>query len=388
MKICVFTCITGNYDKVKEIEKDNLKEGIDFICYTNNKKVKSKTWKVIYIEDESLSNVQLARKIKILGTEELKKYDVTLWMDGDIQWKTPIKSFIKKYVDLDKYDVVGFKHFERKSINEEVLACFELEKIGAEEAKKVQDYYKKENFKDDKGLIETTVLFRNFNNKRVQEAMKKWFDMIINLTHRDQLSFNYVESITNLKVNLLDIKIWFNDYFTFYKHSKMINAYVYPKVGKSYYIDATKISDISDKNELDIVVPCNTDSIRIKFDNKYGLYVKNIKCDKNIEIIDNCYLYEDKKMCCFCPLILELNGSFKKNEKIHLSFELEMNDVIEIMNKLHDQIELNKSIIKEKERLEEELKQHLETINQMVNSKSWKITKPIRAITNKVKKRK
>ena len=65
-----------------------------------------------------------------------------------------------------------------------------------------------------------------------------------------------------------------------------------------------------------------------------------------------------------------------------------MNDVIEIMNKLHDQIELNKSIIKEKERLEEELKQHLETINQMVNSKSWKITKPIRAITNKVKKRK
>ena len=40
-KICVYTCITGNYDNLIEI--NNIEEGIDYICYTNNKEIKSKT---------------------------------------------------------------------------------------------------------------------------------------------------------------------------------------------------------------------------------------------------------------------------------------------------------------------------------------------------------
>ena len=51
-KICVYTCITGDYDNLNEIK--NIEKGIDYICYTNNKKIKSKTWKVKYITDDSL----------------------------------------------------------------------------------------------------------------------------------------------------------------------------------------------------------------------------------------------------------------------------------------------------------------------------------------------
>ena len=108
-KICVYTCITGNYDNLIEI--NNIEEGIDYICYTNNKEIKSKTWKVEYIQDDNLTNVQLARKIKILGTPKLAKYDVVVWIDGRIYFEKSIKDFIKKYVDLKNYDLVGFKHF-------------------------------------------------------------------------------------------------------------------------------------------------------------------------------------------------------------------------------------------------------------------------------------
>ena len=38
-KICVYTCITGDYDNPKEILK--LEKGIDYYCFTNNKKIKS-----------------------------------------------------------------------------------------------------------------------------------------------------------------------------------------------------------------------------------------------------------------------------------------------------------------------------------------------------------
>ena len=64
-KICVYTCITGNYDDLKEvkIKEDN----IDYICFTNNKELTSNSWKIIYIEDNSLDNHYLSRKIKMLG---------------------------------------------------------------------------------------------------------------------------------------------------------------------------------------------------------------------------------------------------------------------------------------------------------------------------------
>ena len=31
-KICVYTCITGSYDDLQPVEKE---EGIDYICFTN-----------------------------------------------------------------------------------------------------------------------------------------------------------------------------------------------------------------------------------------------------------------------------------------------------------------------------------------------------------------
>lgn len=89
-KICVYTCITGNYDKVNELpfkEKE-----IDYYLFTNNKSIKSNTWKVIYIEDENLDNIRLARKHKILGNDITTKYDITVWIDGASYIKKILKS--------------------------------------------------------------------------------------------------------------------------------------------------------------------------------------------------------------------------------------------------------------------------------------------------------
>ena len=60
MKLCVYTCITGSYDKVCEIK---VKEaGVDYYLFTNNKKITSKTWNVVYVEDKSISDQLLSRK--------------------------------------------------------------------------------------------------------------------------------------------------------------------------------------------------------------------------------------------------------------------------------------------------------------------------------------
>ena len=61
-KICVYTCITGDYDNVHEVKKKET--GVDYLLFTNNKSVVSNSWQVVYIEDPNLDNQRLSRKIK------------------------------------------------------------------------------------------------------------------------------------------------------------------------------------------------------------------------------------------------------------------------------------------------------------------------------------
>ena len=102
-KICVYTRITGNYDNLHEIEK--IEKNIDYICFTNNKNLKSNTWKIIYIEDAKLDNQRLSRKIKMLGHPYiLKNYEISVWIDASVVFKKSIAKNKKKvYSKLDTH---------------------------------------------------------------------------------------------------------------------------------------------------------------------------------------------------------------------------------------------------------------------------------------------
>ncbi|MBQ3274850.1 hypothetical protein IJH46_00265, partial [Candidatus Saccharibacteria bacterium] len=123
-KICVYTCITGEYDKLNEIKKPE--KGVDYVCFTNNVKLKSKTWKVIQIHELELSNRLLARKIKILGHPTInKKYEVFVWTDADVIWERAFEDFVEF---LGEKDFAVFMHHSRIQIYEEAVACLENRK--------------------------------------------------------------------------------------------------------------------------------------------------------------------------------------------------------------------------------------------------------------------
>ena len=296
-KICVYTCITGNYDNLIEI--NNIEDGIDYICYTNNKEIKSKTWKVEYIQDDNLTNVQLARKIKILGTPKLTKYDVVVWIDGRIYFEKSIKDFIKKYVDLKNYDLVGFKHFCRNSINNEMIANYEIEKIDIAGLNKLDKFYKKEKFPDNCGLIETTLLFRNFNNIKLNQAMQDWFNMILEYSYRDQLSFNYVEWKNKLKVKYLDINIWDNEYFKFNPHnSEPIKVSYIPGYSQTYDISNIRIHDILSNGSMELTYTFNSnaDTLRLLFNTSKKMVLVNLEIYVNKNKINSFIIENSKKI--------------------------------------------------------------------------------------------
>lgn len=330
-KICVYTCITGNYDNLIEVQ--NIEDGIDYLCYTNNRKIKSKTWSVKYISDNTLTNAELNRKIKILGTEELKKYSQTVYIDGNFTISGSIKSLLEKKANLTKYDFIGFKHSVRNSINEEMLACLIYDKEIIENISKLNEFYTKEKFPDTFGLIEASILIRNFNNNKLNECMKLWFDMYINYAHRDQLSFQYAAWKTGLKYNLLDMSVWNNEYTKSVEHkvANHIDTDVFFKNQGIFLADKSKsISFDIEENKIvgkitasfeydEIVLKFKTDYDLVLFDEKYDFDIKyehSIQSGNKILFNSNPIIIlkvKNKK-----NLTINLNGYLDKNKSIYL----------------------------------------------------------------------
>ena len=328
-KICVYTCITGNYDNIKEIE--NKEKGIDYYCFTNNKNIKSNTWNVVYISDDSLSNVELARKIKILGDPSINnKYDVLVWMDGAVTFKKKIKEFVKTY--LGKNDVfVAFKHGERKTIKEECGTCYRFNKETKEKINRLLSFYEKENYPDNNGLIESTVYIKRPQDKKVIETMNLWFDMIINYTHRDQLSFNYCIYKTNLKVKWINEKVFDNEWFLWERHNykKEITNYdiyygdidnydincdikgVYKHEKDTYYFEEKVPIDVEKLFITITDVPCvEYNNLSIK-----GVNLKQIDIYNNINFKNRQIIYNNAFVIC-------VNKKFSKGDILSLSVDL------------------------------------------------------------------
>ena len=74
-KYIVYTALFGKYDKLLEIH--NMNKHIDYICFTDNKDLTSRTWNIIYVNDdkdiENLDNAEKNRYIKILSHKYISK---------------------------------------------------------------------------------------------------------------------------------------------------------------------------------------------------------------------------------------------------------------------------------------------------------------------------
>lgn len=380
-KICVYTCITGNYDNLKEVTKEN---GIDYYCFTNNKSIKSKSWKIIYIEDEELSNVKLARRIKILGHDKLKKYDILLWMDAAVSFKKKILDFIDYYLD-DKHDFVAFKHGVRDNIKDEAYECVKLGKESKENVVRLLNFYKEINYPDNTGLIESTVFIKR-NSKIVKETMKLWFEMILNYSHRDQLSFNYCIFKTGLDVKWINKKVFENDWFKWDKHNidrKIKNYRLYFGSDDVYDLNLDLQGEylIKDNNySIKVIAPVDTDTLLVGPCHIKSTVLKKIKI--NGRKIQNCEFRDviriNDSWLCFSenPFII-INKKIKKGDLVFIEIEMNILNVEELSNiveKMSVDILNYNSVLNDINKKNAELNHKLDLI---YSGRFWKIKEKI-----------
>lgn len=187
---------------------DNLKDplvitpNVDYICFTDNPKISSKIWKIIQLEQDENSR-KFARRLKILGHEVIQEYDYSIWIDGNIQIKKDLTSLIKDYFINKKVDLATFKHPIRNCIYEEAVECAAAHADNASSISRQVKFLINNDYPVNSGLVESNVLFKKNKSIIAQDFLKRWWHFVENITIRDQLSFNFVLSDSNVNFEYL-----------------------------------------------------------------------------------------------------------------------------------------------------------------------------------------
>jgi len=193
-KIVVYTCITGGYDNI--LEPSFVTPGVDYICFTDDKTLKSKTWKFRSIPEDLLgySKVAQQRGVKMLPHKYLNDYDISIYVDGSVVVRGDVKEFLKT-LDFDSYSVFISEHPQRKCIYAEKDACVKIKKITGNAVKLAEEQmkrYRSEGFPENFGLVQANIIIRKHNDSYCKMLMEGWWEEFKENAPRDQLSFNYV----------------------------------------------------------------------------------------------------------------------------------------------------------------------------------------------------
>ena len=219
-KLAIYTVLINSYDELNEPLKIEDKY-CDYYCFTDNKDLKSNTWKVIYVDKgkyRDLKNcdaVKFARYIKTHPQLFLKGYKHSLFIDANLTINKSLIGWICLYSNGN--DLLTFKHPDRDCIYKEGKRCIEMGKDDPNIISKQLARYKKEGYPENNGLVMTNMIYRKHTSS-IKKFDDLWWDEIKKESRRDQLSFNYVLDKTKLKIDLCPLHAAFNDYFIYNYH--------------------------------------------------------------------------------------------------------------------------------------------------------------------------
>jgi len=246
MKKAIYTAIFGNYDNI--LEPKYITPQWDYICFTDNKELKSDKWNIQYVE-LNYDNTRNARNVKILYQNYLKDYDLSTWIDSNIQINYNLDLFIKDYLN-ENSDAAFMMHPDRNCIYQEVNACIEYDKDDPEIIYKQKDKLLNENYPRLNGLIQTNIIIRK-HTKELKKISEYWWNEVLNYSKRDQLSLNYILwKYSFTKYNLFSADVLKKKYFILHTHSennKMQIAGLRKNYGKNYYMIYNKKDVINNK---------------------------------------------------------------------------------------------------------------------------------------------
>jgi hypothetical protein len=196
-----FTCITNNYDELKDPLV--ISEGWRYVAFCD-KFIYSDVWECYVTEKHN-------RDIKIRPHMELF-HELSLYVDGSIQIKGDLNQFI---TEVPTWFTL-WKHPHRDNITQEANAIVKMKGINRVLVDQQLARYKKDGYTKN-GLAACGVILRDLSDHAVRKICNTWWEEFERGVARDQISLPYAFWKHGFSMDLFNNDI-FNKYFSWGKH--------------------------------------------------------------------------------------------------------------------------------------------------------------------------
>ncbi len=219
-KSVVYTCITNDYDDLKEIEiYKYVNKDWDYVCFSDNEEFinqgKCGIWEVRPLQFNTLDNTRNQRWHKTHPHILFPDYQESIWIDGNINILTDKLFRIIKNTDLD---ILVPEHFKNLCIYTEyqdvMKAKLDVKELINQELSLITNDGMPLNY----GFAETNLLYRKHHNEKIINCMDMWWNFINKYSKRDQLSFTYVlwkHDIKPKDININNTRLDTKNYYVF-----------------------------------------------------------------------------------------------------------------------------------------------------------------------------
>ena len=212
----IYTVVEGGYDTLKDPEI--IEKNTDYICFTDDRNIKSGVWDVKYIDPPVDKNfAKDIRKYKILSHRYFNNYTVSVWIDATYRIKRDIREFISKYSRESAF--LCFPHADRMCIYEECAEAISLMKASPVDLIKQCADYINDGFPALNGLYYGGILIRDPRDEKLSECMEQWWIQINKYSLRDQISLPYVLWKQKFIPDICDLSVYENPWFEYSVHN-------------------------------------------------------------------------------------------------------------------------------------------------------------------------
>lgn len=208
-KLVVYTVIMGGYDTLKEPEY--IDDNCDYVCFTDNKELKSGIWQIRLVGDYELDSTRKQREYKILTHKFLPEYKYSVYVDGNIRILGSLRDYVRK--QWKGASLLALVHPERDNVYDEAEACIKFNKDNPDIIRKQVDRYRNEGYKANNRLILTGLLFRKHNDSNLISVMETWWNEVKNNSRRDQISFGYSCWKSNFIYDVSELRWYRSNYW-------------------------------------------------------------------------------------------------------------------------------------------------------------------------------
>jgi hypothetical protein len=213
MRRVVYTCLFGHSELFNDFKYE--RDGIDFICFTDDPELRSDFWKIELLPRKALDPARAAKKIKSLPHIYLAQYDQSLYIDNTVRLKAAPKRIFEEYLAPAKSPLVCFRHPERDCVYDEAKAVLSMGFDTPARVNPQMALYRYLGYPAHNGLASSGLLLRQHRNPALQRVMNIWCEQVFCHSRRDQLSMlpacwleNFEPEYLPLRFDAYDLLDW------------------------------------------------------------------------------------------------------------------------------------------------------------------------------------